>query len=287
MRDLFGVIVMQKGSLYLIATPIGNLLDIGFRAVEVLKTVDVIAAEDTRHSKTLLQHYQIDTKMISMHAHNEELRVGQLLAWLQDGQSVAVISDAGTPLISDPGFPLVRAAREAGVQVVPVPGACAAIVALCASGLPADKFVFEGFLSAKSGARQKRLTELQDEARTVVFYESPHRIMAMLADMMTVLGGGRKVVIGRELTKQYETIHEDTIEGMLAWMTADPNQQRGEFVVMLAGARVDDNAKQTQSLRMLKVLLAELPLKQAVRLCAELSGAKKNELYEIALQWQS
>ncbi|MDQ2995121.1 MAG: 16S rRNA (cytidine(1402)-2'-O)-methyltransferase [Pseudomonadota bacterium] len=278
---------MQRGILYLIATPIGNMRDMSFRAIDIMKTVDVIAAEDTRHSRKLLQHYQIDTKMISMHAHNEGQRVAQLMTRLQEGQSIAVISEAGTPLISDPGFPLVRAAREGGVQVVPIPGACAAIVALCASGLPADKFVFEGFLAAKSSARQKRLVELQTEPRTIVFYESPHRILAMLEDVMTVMGAGRRVVIGRELTKQYETLHEDTVEDLLAWMTEDPQQQRGEFVVMVAGAVVDTDALQQDSLRMLKLLLTELPLKQAVRLCAELSGAKKNELYQTALQWQS
>lgn len=272
------------GILYLIATPIGNLQDMSFRAVELLKTVDLIAAEDTRHSRTLLQHFQITTKLISMHAHNEKLRVTELVELLQQGKSMAVISDAGTPLISDPGFPLVRAVRAAGIQVVPIPGACAAVVAICASGLPADKFVFEGFLSAKSAARQKRLTELQDESRTLIFYESPHRILATLQDMITVMGPQRAVVIARELTKQYETIHEDTLEKTLAWMTADSDQQRGEFVVILAGAQTDMSAQQTQSLRMLKILLAELPLKQAVHLCAELTGSKKNELYDIALR---
>lgn len=277
---------MHRGLLYLIATPIGNMRDLSFRAIEVMKQVDVVAAEDTRHSRQLLQHYQIATPMISMHAHNEVERVAQLVAKLLEGQSVAVISDAGTPLISDPGFPLVRAAREAGVQVVPIPGACAAIAALCASGLPADKFVFEGFLPAKSAQRQKRLNELLDETRTLVFYESPHRIVAMLTDAMNVMGADRRVVIARELTKQFETIHEDSLKGMLEWMAADPNQQRGEFVVILAGAVVDEDAMQQETLRMLKLLLAELPLKQAVRLCAELTGAKKNALYEIALKWQ-
>jgi 16S rRNA (cytidine1402-2'-O)-methyltransferase len=274
---------MKTGTLYLIATPIGNLGDMTFRAIETLKNVSIIAAEDTRHSRKLLQHYLIDTPMVSLHAFNETLRVTQLMTRLEQGESVGIISDAGTPLISDPGFPLVRAAQLANIQVVPIPGACAAITALCASGLPTDRFIFEGFLPAKTAARQQRLTAVRTDPRTLVYYESPHRIIAMLSDMVTVLGPTRRATIGRELTKQFETIRQDEVAVLLEWVQQNPEQQLGEFVVIVAGAEAQNATSDQEVEGILTVLLSELPTKQAASLCAKITGRKKNELYEQAL----
>ena len=274
---------MKTGTLYLIATPIGNLGDMTFRAIETLKNVNLIAAEDTRHSRKLLQHYQIKTPMISLHAFNETLRVSQLMQRLEQGESVGVISDAGTPLISDPGFPLVRAAQQANFPVVPIPGACAAIVALCAAGLPTDRFIFEGFLPAKTVARQHRLTEVRDDPRTLVYYESPHRILAMLKDLITVFGPTRRITLARELTKQFETIRQDEVATLLAWVEQNPEQQLGEFVVVVAGAETEKKFSEVNVDNILTILLAELPTKQAASLCAKITGRKKNELYEQAL----
>ena len=274
---------MTTGTLYLIATPIGNLGDMTFRAIETLKTVNVIAAEDTRHSRKLLQHYLITTPMVSLHAFNETPRVSQLMSRLEQGESVGIISDAGTPLISDPGFPLVRAAQLANIQVVPIPGACAAITALCAAGLPTDRFIFEGFLPAKTTARQQRLSTVRTDPRTLVYYESPHRIIATLTDMITVFGPNRRATIGRELTKQFETIRQDELRTLLDWVQQNPEQQLGEFVVVVAGADVEESSSDQEVENMLTVLLSELPTKQAATLCAKMTGRKKNELYEKAL----
>lgn len=277
---------MKSGLLYLIATPIGNLGDMTFRAIETLKKVSVIAAEDTRHSGRLLQHYQINTPMVSLHAFNETLRVTQLISRLQEGESVGIISDAGTPLISDPGFPLVRAAHLANIQVVPIPGACAAITALCAAGLPTDRFVFEGFLPAKTTARQQRLNDVKTDPRTLVYYESPHRIVAMLTDLIAVFGPSRRATIARELTKQFETIRQDELAHLLEWIKQDPNQQLGEFAVIVAGAEIQQKTSEQAVEKMLAILLSELPTKQAASLCAKITGRKKNELYEQALVLQ-
>lgn len=278
---------MKTGTLYLIATPIGNLSDITFRALDVLKKVQLIAAEDTRHSRKLLQHYQITTPMISLHNFNEVTRVSQLMERLEGGESVGLISDAGTPLISDPGYSLVRAAQEGNFPVVPIPGACAAIAALCAAGLPTDRFIFEGFLPAKTVARKERLSDIKDEPRTIVFYESPHRIKAMLKDLITILGPARRVTMARELTKQFETIHQDEAAQLLEWIEKNPEQQLGEFVLVVAGSESEKNLSTMDVDNILAILVAELPTKQAASLCAKITGHKKNELYERALLLKS
>jgi len=272
------------GTLYIVATPIGNLQDITLRAIDILKTVDCIAAEDTRHSASLLRQFAISTPIIALHEHNERERAASLLDRLSQGQSMALISDAGTPLISDPGFFLVRSARELGVRIVPVPGACAAIAALSVAGLPTDRFIFEGFLPAKTKARFDRLQALQSEVRTLIFYESPHRILDCLQAMQEVFGAMRQVVIARELTKTFETIRAGSLVDLIEWTNQDTNQQRGEFVVLVEG---NVNSAITESFsaeHVLSVLLADLPVKQAVDLAVKITGEKKNFLYEMALQ---
>lgn len=274
------------GALYVVATPIGNLGDFSARAVEVLGAVARIAAEDTRHSAPLLQRYGIATPMVSLHEHNERARVEKLIAELQAGAALALISDAGTPLISDPGFHLVRAAQRAGIRVIPVPGACALIAALSAAGLPTDRFVFEGFLPAKAAARHARLTALGTETRTLAFYEASHRIVATLADMAAVFGAQRPAVLARELTKTFETIRAAGLAELLAFVHADVNQQKGEFVVLVQGAEAPAH-DETDAERVLNILLAELPVKQAAALTERITGVKKNELYKMALALQA
>jgi 16S rRNA (cytidine1402-2'-O)-methyltransferase len=273
------------GTLYIVATPIGNLQDISLRAVEVLQKVDCIAAEDTRHSLALLRQFAINTKTISLHEHNERERADELLKRLQAGESIALISDAGTPLISDPGYFLVREARQLGIRIVPIPGACAAIAALSAAGLPTDRFVFEGFLPVKSKLRQDRLAALVRESRTMIFYEAPRRIIDLLQDIQAVLGAERWVVIARELTKVFETIHAAPVAELIAWVEQDSNQERGEMVVLVAGAK-ESNADQALFAveHVLAVLLETLPLKQAVALATKITGKKKNDIYQQALQ---
>ena len=276
--------MQMKGVLYVVATPIGNLEDWSPRAVSTLKAVSVVAAEDTRHSGRLLQHFNISTRLMAVHDHNEAGRVEGLLAKLEAGDDIALISDAGTPLISDPGYRLVAAAQAAGLRVVPIPGACAAIAALSAAGLPSDRFIFEGFLPARSSARRDRLQQLASEPRTLMFYEAPHRIVLCLDDMVAVIGGERRVVLARELTKTFETVRQYSLTEMLAWVKADPDQQRGEIVLVLEG--MPDMAVEqdwTEADRILGILLAELPVKQAAALAASITGHKKNALYERAL----
>jgi 16S rRNA (cytidine1402-2'-O)-methyltransferase len=277
---------MQTSSvLYVVATPIGNLGDITQRAISILREVDFIAAEDTRHSKRLLEHLGIRTPMKAFHNFNEAQRAAELLRLLQNGKSIALICDAGTPLISDPGYRLVSLVREHGITVHPIPGACALITALSASGLPSDHFVFEGFLPAKSSARCAQLKLLADEMRTLLFYESPHRILSSLTDMIKIFGEDRIAVIARELTKTFETIKQACLKELLDWMTNDPNQQKGEFVILIKGAeKIQDEETNHEPLRVLKILLAELPIKQASQLAAKITGAKKNWLYENALK---
>jgi 16S rRNA (cytidine1402-2'-O)-methyltransferase len=276
---------MNDSALYIVATPIGNRNDLTLRAIEVLQSVNVIAVEDTRHSKRLLTYHQIRTPMISLHEHNESQRVQSILDRLSQGEQVALISDAGTPLICDPGFRLVAAAQEQGYRVVPIPGACAVIVALCASGLATDRFVFEGFLPAKSAARKKALSHIAQETRTTIWYESTHRIIASLTDMVDVLGASRRMTLARELTKTFETIRLDTLAGLLAWIQADPNQQKGEFVLVLEGQidhknQLDDREPR----RILSILLQEMPLKQAVALAVRLCHQSRKSLYQLALE---
>ena len=273
------------GVLYVVATPIGNLLDISTRALEVLKTVALIAAEDTRHSKKLLSHYGIAATLLAVHEHNERDVTDKLLRRLASGEDVALISDAGTPLISDPGFYLVRAARQAQLRVVPVPGPSALIAALSVAGLPTDRFVFEGFLPAKQAARQQRLQALATETGTLVFYESSHRICDCLSDMAAALGAAREATVARELTKTFETIKHGSLAELVEWVQADSNQQKGEFVVLVQGARARERSSiDAGAEQVLAVLLAELPLKQAAGLAAKITGLSKNVLYEHGLK---
>jgi len=272
-------------SLYIIATPIGNLGDITLRAIETLNQVDCIAAEDTRHSKKLLAHFNIKKPMLSLHDYNENERSKILLQRLKKGENIALISDAGTPLISDPGLQLVKMVREAEIKVVPIPGACAAITALSASGLPTDKFIFEGFLSTKSTARKQRLAKLITEPRTIIFYEAPHRVIKLIGELADIFGGDRLAVIARELTKKFETIYSAKLDEIKTWLLSDINQQKGEFVILLHGIEKKLGAEQAvDPLQILKTLLTELPVKQAASLTAKITGENKNKLYKIALK---
>lgn len=274
---------IDKGTLYIVATPIGNLADISQRALDVLSQVDIIACEDTRHTQKLLSAYNIKNKTMSMHDHNERQRQEQIANLLIEGKSIALVSDAGTPLISDPGFHLVRYCRQQNLQVSPIPGACAAISALSVAGLPTDRFSFEGFLPSKSGARQATLSELAYEARTMVFYDAPRRAIDTVSDIVKVLGGERYVVIARELTKTFETIYSDTAENLLEWLNQDPNQLKGEMVLIIEGHKVDPNAISPKIIDTLKLLLKEMKPKTACAIASEIYGVKKNTLYDIAL----
>lgn len=277
------------GTLYVIATPIGNLEDISARALRVLAEVSLVAAEDTRHSARLMQHFGIATPLAACHEHNERDEGGRFIKRLLGGDDVALISDAGTPLISDPGFHLVRQARAAGVRVVPVPGACALIAALCAAGLPSDRFIFEGFLPAKQAARRARLELLKAESRTLIFYEAPHRILDALADLEAVFGSDRSAVLGRELTKTFETLKGLPLGALRAWVEADSNQQRGECVLIVGGwqAPKEDDEVDARTRRVLQLLMSELPVKRAAALASEITGVRKNLLYQLALQEKS
>ncbi|KAF1056447.1 MAG: Ribosomal RNA small subunit methyltransferase I [Pseudomonas delhiensis] len=276
---------MSLGSLYVVATPIGNLDDITPRALKVLREVALIAAEDTRHSLRLLQHFGIQTPLAACHDHNEREQGGRFLARLQAGEDVALISDAGTPLISDPGFHLVRQVRAAGIRVVPVPGPSAVITALSAAGLPSDRFIFEGFLPAKTVGRRGRLEALREEPRTLIYYEAPHRLLECLEDMCAVFGEERQAVLARELTKTFETLKGLPLGELRDWVRADSNQQRGECVLLLAGWQApDDEAVSAEAQRVLDLLLAELPVKRAAALAAEITGVRKNLLYQLALE---
>lgn len=279
----------SAGVLYVVATPIGNLDDISARALRVLGDVALIAAEDTRHSQRLLQHFGITTPLQACHEHNEREQGGRFLSRLLAGDDVALISDAGTPLISDPGFHLVRQARAAGVRVVPVPGPSALITALSAAGLPSDRFIFEGFLPAKAAGRRARLEALREEPRTLIFYEAPHRLLESLEALCDTLGAERQVVLARELTKTFETLKGLPAGELCEWVRADANQQRGECVLLVAGwqAPEGDEAVSAEALRVLDLLLAELPVKRAAALAAEITGARKNLLYQVALERQS
>jgi 16S rRNA (cytidine1402-2'-O)-methyltransferase len=274
-----------RGALYIVATPIGNLADMSRRAIEVLNSVARIAAEDTRRTGRLLQHYAIQTPMIALHEHNERELAPQLVKQLEQGQTLALVSDAGTPLISDPGYNLVRLARAAGVDVVPIPGASALIAALSVSGLPTDHFVFEGFLPSKQLARKARLEALRPESRTLIFYEASHRVLDCLKDMLVVFGVERRAVVARELTKQFETVRADSLQALLHWISDDPNQQKGEFVILVEGEQAAEaHAVDAEAERILTVLLEELPIKTAAKLAARITGLNKRALYDHALQ---
>lgn len=272
------------GVLYVVATPIGNLADMVPRAVEALQTVALIAAEDTRHSSRLLAHFDIKTPAIAYHDHSDDQRTEHILQRLLSGEHVALISDAGTPLVSDPGYRLVREARQSGIQVIPIPGACAMIAALSAAGLPSDRFAFEGFLPAKQTARCSVLQSLANETRTLIFYEAPHRILETLRDIAQIFGAEREVVIARELTKTFETIRGGPVAEITDWVAGDANQQRGEIVLLIRGASAPTASDMhAEAERVMRVLLEDLPIKQAASLGAKLTGLKKNFLYQWAL----
>jgi len=271
----------KPGTLWVVATPIGNLDDMAPRAVRVLAESDVVAAEDTRHTGRLLKHFGIDARQLSLHEHNETRRVPQIIERLGGGETVALVSDAGTPLVSDPGYRLVRAAREAGIAVFTVPGPCAAIAALSIAGLPTDRFHFEGFLPARAAARRKRLQELAAGQETLVFYETPQRIDSMLADAARSLGGDREALLCRELTKLHETSFLGTIASLQARLASDPGQLRGEMVLVVEGAGEGDGAgKLADGRRLFELLATELPPGKAAKLAAAWSGCRRKELYK-------
>lgn len=273
----------EKGTLYVVATPIGNLGDVTARALDVLKAVEVIAAEDTRITTRLLDHYGIHRKLIALHEHNERSRVQQVLDLLAGGASIALVSDAGTPAISDPGAHVIAAVREAGYAVSPLPGPNAAIAALSASGLVAPHFLFYGFLPARHAERVKALQAVAAAPYTLVFYEAPHRVVASVRDLCEVLGGERRIVLARELTKRFETIHACALGAAVEWLEADAHHARGEFVLVVSGSEPAERSSGADARRVLEVLLEELPLKQAVTLATRLTGGRRNELYDLAL----
>lgn len=273
---------MLAAGLYVVATPIGNLEDISARALNILRHVDLILAEDTRHSSRLLQHYGINTPVQSLHDHNESRQLPVLLDQLRTGRTLALITDAGTPLINDPGYPLVRAAHAEGIRLIPVPGPSALICALSVSGLPTDRFAYEGFLPPKRAARRKRLMELAAEPRTLVFYEVPHRIYASVEDMIECFGPDRMATLAKELTKHFETIYKHTLAGILDWLGADPLRQKGEFVLVVEGLPAGKSSE-VESTRVLKALLPVLPLKEAVALAATLLNENRNQMYKLAI----
>ena len=278
-------LLTEFGKLYVVATPIGNLADISYRAVETLKQVDLIAAEDTRHVKMLLQHYGITNKLVSLHQHNEEKYSPVLLDKLRSGLSIALVSDAGTPLLSDPGMPLVKLVKEAGLDVVPIPGACALIAALSAAGLPVTQFTFEGFLPRTSSARKSFFNERVLLSKTWVFYESCHRILATLQDMAETIPLDRQIVIARELTKLHETIVKASLGEALDLVMQNDNMRKGEFVVIVDGAveHKKDSVISTEQEKLLQVLLKEVSIKTAVAMAVELTGLRKKIVYQAAL----
>ena len=272
------------GSLYVVATPIGNLSDITQRALDVLKSVDLIAAEDTRHSGQLLARLGISAKFAALHEHNEQRASPGLIAALQGGKNIAIITDAGTPAISDPGTWLIAAAHDAGIRVIPIPGASAVICALSAAGITAPNWLFYGFLPAKPSQRRSALKDLAMLPYPLIFYEAPHRIIESVTDLATVFGGERRITIARELTKLFESIRNLPLAEAAAWLEADPNRQKGEFVLIVTGAVSTDDTDEQRKLReALAILLDELPLKQATHIAAKLTGIKKNTCYKLAL----
>lgn len=267
------------GTLHVVATPIGHLDDISPRALATLRGADAVCAEDTRHTRQLLAHFGIERPLVALHEHNEDALAERIVARLQAGESLALVSDAGTPLVSDPGYRLVAAARAAGVRVSPVPGACALVAALSVAGLPSDRFAFEGFLPAKAGARRERLAQLAGETRTLLFYESSHRIEECLADAVAVIGPERPAAIARELTKLFETVLDGTLADLHARVAADPDQRRGEFVLIVQGVGDAAEAKVAEGRRVYALLNQHLPPSTAAKLAAEISGAPRKALY--------
>ena len=273
----------RGGTLYVVATPIGNLGDLSRRAVEVLSAVELVLAEDTRHSARLLDHYRITTPRRALHEHNESALVAELVARIEGGERMALVCDAGTPLISDPGFALVAALRARGQRVVPVPGPSAALAALSVAGLPTDRFCFEGFLPARAAARRARLEALAAEPRTLVFYEAPHRILACVEELAAVFGEQREAAIARELTKLHETVRKAPLGELARWLAADADQRRGEFVVVVAGAPPAPAESAASLDALLRALLAELPLSRAVAVATRATGARRNDVYRRAM----
>lgn len=273
-------------TLYIVATPIGNLNDISLRALEILKSVSLIAAEDTRHSQKLLQHCGINTQLISYHEHNERESIDNLIKILKSGKSIALISDAGTPCISDPGYHLVKAALENHIKVVPIPGACAAISALSVSGLPSDHFIFEGFLPSSSLSRKNKLLKLKSETRTLIFYEAPHRIEESVRDLCEVFGADREATLARELTKTFETIHKANLKDLYDFIQKDPNQSKGECVIIVRGISHEQLERHNldEAKKLVLILLENMPLKKAVKITSELFSVSKNFLYDQALK---
>ncbi len=269
----------RRGTLHVVATPIGNLGDLSPRALDALKSVAAICAEDTRHTRQLLAHYGVEKPLLALHEHNEDEMAGKLVARLLAGDALALVSDAGTPLVSDPGYRLVRAARAAGIKVSPLPGPCAFVAALSVAGLPSDRFVFEGFLPAKAGARRERLSKLASESRTLVFYESAHRITEALEDCVAAFGQTRQAVLARELTKLFETVLDGSLAELSAKVAVDPNQRTGEFVLLVQGVGDDADAKAIEGRRLYAKLAEHLPPSTAAKLAAELSGAPRKALY--------
>lgn len=274
----------MSAQLFVVATPIGHLDDISYRAIEVLKSVSLIAAEDTRTSMQLLKHFNISTPLTACHDHNESNKIDQLIQRLLNGENMALISDAGTPLISDPGFKFVRAAQEHNIRVIPVPGACAAIAALSAVGLPSDRFSFEGFLPSKQSQRLLNLEKLKDETQTMIFYEAPHRILECVKDMANVFGADRPVGFAREITKTFETIRKMTLGELIDFIAKDANQQKGEIVLVVGGATVEKDMDQEKLDKLLLRLLQDLSVKAASQLAADLTGIKKKVAYQRALE---
>jgi 16S rRNA (cytidine1402-2'-O)-methyltransferase len=274
---------IAKGVLYVVATPIGNLQDLSPRAQSILQTVNLIAAEDTRHSRHLLTHFGITTPLQSLHEHNEQLKASTLLQRLHNGENIALISDAGTPLISDPGSFFIKMALAEQITIVPIPGPCAVSSALSVAGFTADRFVFEGFLPAKPTARQQRLQNLAFETRTLVFYETPHRLMDCLNDMVQIFGDTREAVLVKELTKMFETVYRNTLSNILNWLTAQIERQKGEFVLVVRGAEPNKRTINPEAEQILQILHNELPLKQAAKLTSEITGISKNVLYRQGL----
>lgn len=273
----------NHGTLYVVATPIGNLGDVSDRMRHTLATVNRIAAEDTRRTKQLLSHIGVDTPCFSFHDHNEKQKMDWITELLEKGESIALVSDAGTPLISDPGYPLVRLIREKGLQVTPVPGPCAIIAALSIAGLPSDRFVFEGFLPSKSTARRQKLSQSKTETGTVIYYESSHRIKACMDDIDITLGSQRRIVVARELTKTFETVLDGTAAELAEIMNSDSNQQKGEFVVMIEGAEKKKSGLSSETKKLAKLLAEELPGKKAAKIASDMFGDKKNQIYQYLL----
>lgn len=277
-----------KPTLYVVATPIGNLKDVTFRALDTFRQVDIIAAEDTRVTSRLLHHYGIAAKkLMPLHQHNEQRSAPAVIAALAAGRSVALASDAGTPAFSDPGARLVRAVREAGFPVVPIPGANAAAAALSASGLAEAQFLFYGFLPARRSERLKEIETLAHAPWTLVFYEAPHRVIESVEDLAATLGAGRRIVIARELTKMFESIYACALEDAACWLGADADRTRGELVLLVEGAKPDQDSLLIEATRVLEILLETLPVKQAAALAARITGARKNDLYARALELQA